>query len=157
MRVAITGHRGLGEHTARLVDRAVRDALAEYLPDLTGLSCLADGADQLFARAVLDLGGRLEVIVPARRYRDALPDEAKPEYDDLSACAAAVHSLDFVESESAAHQSANEYMVKRADVLLAVWDGEPARGYGGTAEVVAYARSRNIPVTIIWPEGSARD
>ena len=39
----------------------------------------------------------------------------------------------------------------------AVWDGEPARAYGGTADVVAEARKRGIPVTIIWPEGASRD
>jgi hypothetical protein len=40
---------------------------------------------------------------------------------------------------------------------LAVWDGKPARGYGGTADVVADAKTRGIPVTIIWPPGATRD
>ncbi|HEX9358560.1 MAG TPA: hypothetical protein VF933_32700, partial [Streptosporangiaceae bacterium] len=68
MRIAITGHRGLPAATERLVDRAIREQLAAYAEDdLVGVSALADGADQLFARAVLDAGGRLEVIVPAAR------------------------------------------------------------------------------------------
>ncbi|GAA2994425.1 hypothetical protein GCM10010519_29600 [Streptomyces lactacystinicus] len=37
--------------------------------------------------------------------------------------------------------------------LLAVWDGLPARGQGETADVVALARSRGVPVEIVWPEG----
>jgi hypothetical protein len=45
-------------------------------PDVTGLSCLADGADQIFARAVTDLGGKLEVIIPASEYRAGLPAAA---------------------------------------------------------------------------------
>lgn len=32
-----------------------------------------------------------------------------------------------------------------ADELFAVWDGEPARAYGGTADVVAYARQYGTP------------
>ena len=39
--------------------------------------------------------------------------------------------------------------VNGADVLLAVWDGDPARGKGGTAEVVQYALSIGKPVMII--------
>jgi len=34
---------------------------------------------------------------------------------------------------------------------------KPARGYGGTADVVAEARQRGVPLTIIWPEGASRD
>jgi hypothetical protein len=31
------------------------------------------------------------------------------------------------------------------------------RGYGGTADVVAEARRRDLEVSIIWPEGANRD
>ena len=48
-------------------------------------------------------------------------------------------------------------MVDEADELCAVWDGEPARSYGGTTDVVAYARERGIPVRVIWPSGAQRD
>jgi hypothetical protein len=68
MRVAITGHRGLPAATETLVDQAIRKQLATLAgPQLAGVSNLADGADQLFAQAVLDVGGQLEAIVPARR------------------------------------------------------------------------------------------
>ena len=80
-RIAISGHRGLPTPTARLVDQAIRAALAERAPDVTGLSCLADGADQIFARAVTDLGGTLEVIVPAAGYRPGLPADSHPGCD----------------------------------------------------------------------------
>jgi hypothetical protein len=39
----------------------------------------------------------------------------------------------------------------------AVWDGLPARSYGGTADVVEYARQRNIPVQVIWPAGASAE
>ena len=50
---------------------------------------------------------------------------------------------------------ASRAMLARADHLFAVWDGKPARGYGGTADVVAEARQRGVPVTAIWPEAPA--
>jgi hypothetical protein len=86
-RVGCTGHQGLPSETAALVDREIRERLGRFLaPELVGLTNLADGADQLFARAVVDLGGALEVIVPAERYRDGFPTEAsKHRYDELFA------------------------------------------------------------------------
>ena len=156
-RIAISGHRGLPAPTARLVDQALRAALAERAPDVTGLSCLADGADQIFARAVTDLGGTLEAVIPAAQYREGLPADSHPEYDDLIAQAAAVHQLPFIESTSESHMAASKLMVEEADELYAVWDGKPARSYGGTADVVLYAREHGTPVRVIWPDGAQRD
>jgi hypothetical protein len=156
-RIAVSGHRGLPAATADLVDRAIRAELAECAPDVTGISCLADGADQIFARAVTDLGGRLEVIVPAAEYRAGLPAEAQPEYDRLLARAAAVRQLPFTQSTSESHMAASKLMIDEADELYAVWDGKPARGYGGTADVVAYARDHETPARVIWPDRAQRD
>jgi hypothetical protein len=147
MRIAITGHRGLPAETERLVDRAIREQLAAYAgPDVVGVSNLADGADQLFAQAVLDAGGQLEVIVPAAHYRDGLPASTHAAYDALLARAAKVDRLNRVESTEQAHMEASQAMIARADRLFAVWDGKPARGYGGTADVVAEARNLGVPV-----------
>lgn len=156
-RIAISGHRGLPAPTAHLVDHALRTALAERAPGVTGLSCLADGADQIFARAVTDLGGTIEAVIPAAGYRDALPADSHAMYDDLFARAAAVHRLPFTESGPESYMAASKLMVDKADELYAVWDGKPARSYGGTADVVAYAREHGTPVRVIWPDGAHRD
>lgn len=158
MRVAVTGHRGLSAPTEQLVEAAIRARLADLGHDeLVGLSCLADGADQLFARAVLDAGGELEVVIPAKLYREGLPRESWPAYDALLARATTTHALDHVESDERAHMDASRLMLDHADRLLAVWDGQPARGYGGTADVVQLARDRGIEVDVIWPDGAQRD
>ncbi|RSN67582.1 hypothetical protein [Actinomadura sp. WAC 06369] len=156
-RIAISGHRGMPNETERLVDEAIREMLVPLGEGTTGLSCLADGADQIFARAVLDHGGAIEVIIPAQQYREGLPADAHAEYDRVLSVAREVHRLDFIESDSEAHMAASAYMLDHADELWAVWDGQPARGYGGTADVVAYARERDIPVRVIWPDGARRD
>jgi hypothetical protein len=155
--IAISGHRGLGAQTVRLVDEAIRAELARHAPDLTGISCLADGADQIFARVVTDLGCSLEAVIPAAQYREGLPSDSRAEYDDLLAQAAAVHRLPFTESTPESHMAASKVMIDEVDELYAVWDGKPARSYGGTADVVAYARERGIPVCVIWPPGAQRD
>jgi hypothetical protein len=157
-RIAITGHRGLPEATTTLVDKALRAEIGKRgRADLIGISCIADGADTVFARAVLDAGGSLVVVVPARQYRDSLPAGHHRAYDELLAAAVDVVRLDYEESTSQAHQAGSVRMLGMADELFAVWDGKPARGYGGTADVVAVARQRAIPVTVVWPEGAQRD
>lgn len=44
MFIGITGHRGLSPHSARLIDTALHEALAEYSDRVTGVTALADGA-----------------------------------------------------------------------------------------------------------------
>jgi hypothetical protein len=156
LRVAVSGHRGLPADTTFLVDKAIRAALSESAAKVTGLSCLADGADQIFARAVLDLDGDIKAVIPAEKYRDGLPAQAQAEYDWLLARAVALHRLTFTESTPEAHMAASRLMIDEADELYAVWDGKPARAYGGTADVVAYARERGIPIRVIWPDGARR-
>ncbi|MFZ3562893.1 hypothetical protein ACOKM5_43960 [Streptomyces sp. BH097] len=158
MRLGITGHRGLSAQ----VERTVRDTLAaelrKYDPaELLGVSCIADGPDAWFAETVLDRGGRIEVVVPAEQYREGLPESHHPTYDELLARATEVHHTGMRESTSQAHQAGSEILVGLVDRLVAVWDGKPARGYGGTADVVAYARRTGVPVEVVWPEGATRD
>ncbi|NEA22150.1 hypothetical protein G3I70_06530, partial [Actinomadura bangladeshensis] len=81
MRVAVTGHRDLDEETSALVEARIREILAAGGRDIVGVSCLAAGADQIFARAVLARGGRLEVIVPAAGYAAALGSRARRGFD----------------------------------------------------------------------------
>lgn len=153
--LAITGHRGLSDELEAEVDRMIRATVAENR-DVVGVSCLADGADAVFAQAVLDAGGSLIAVLPAAEYRDSLPEEYRPVYDRLLARAGKVVQLPFVTPDPQAYMEAGKRMVDESDTLLAVWDGLPGRGHGGTADVVAYARSRGVPVTVLWPEGAIR-
>ncbi|MET7275475.1 hypothetical protein ABZS59_30420 [Streptomyces flaveolus] len=49
----------------------------------------------------------------------------------------------------------SEILVSLIDELLAVWEGKPARGYCGTADVVAYPTRQGIPVRIVGPKEPA--
>lgn len=82
------------------------------------------GADSVFAQAVLAMGGRLEVVLPSRNYREAKvkPDHA-PVFDELITRAAEVRVMDFDDAGKEAYETANEALVGSADRLVAVWDG----------------------------------
>ncbi|MGW7516696.1 hypothetical protein ACWGJ2_14000 [Streptomyces sp. NPDC054796] len=158
MRLGITGHRGLPATVERAVRAALADEVGRYGADaLVGVSCLADGPDAWFARAVLDRGGRIEAVVPARAYRDGLPAWHHATYDDLLSRAVETHRTGLDASDARAHMAGSELLVGLVERLVAVWDGQPARGYGGTADVVAYARRTGVPVHVLWPEGASRD
>lgn len=155
--IGITGHRGFDDETAKVVTTALRAAVSSYpAAELTGVSCLADGTDALFAEAVLEHGGRLEAVIPAAQYREHLPKSHHATYDRLINAAVTCHPLAYDESTSEAHMAASELMLSLIDRLIAVWDGLPARGYGGTADVVARAQTMGLPVDVIWPEGAHR-
>ncbi|GII76748.1 hypothetical protein Sru01_17300 [Sphaerisporangium rufum] len=155
--MAISGHRGLPADTTALVDEAIRKLLVERGRPVRGISCLADGADQIFARAVLDLGGTLEAVIGSAGYRAGLPAPARGEFDALVTAARRVHRLPFAEPTNESYMQASRHMLDLAGELFAVWDGRPARGYGGTADVVAEARGRGMPVLVIWPDGARRE
>lgn len=55
-----------------------------------------------------------------------------------------------------AYAAAGEAILADVEALVAVWDGSPPDGRGGTGDTVSTARQRGLPVTIIWPEGVNR-
>ncbi|GAB2976192.1 hypothetical protein GCM10023080_046050 [Streptomyces pseudoechinosporeus] len=158
MRVGITGHRGLSREVEQQVRQLLAEAIREFdATELVGISCIADGPDAWFAEAVLEHGGSLEVVVPAEQYREGLPESHWPVYDELVRRAAEVHHTGMTASDSQAHMAGSEILVGLADELFAVWDGKPAWGYGGTADVVSYAQRNGVPVRVLWPEGATRE
>ncbi len=166
--VGVTGHRDVpgGDSLlrTRLTDvlRHLRDAArglqgtAGFAPEPleARLVCpLAKGADQIATAAALDLGYHLHAILPFPR-RDYLSDFESAEtaltFETLLGRAARVLALPCRRGEgSSGYALAGRATVAHSDVLIAVWDGLPARGRGGTAEVVEDALRRGLPVVHI--------
>ena len=79
IRVGVTGHINLTRDTELLVADALRVELRRISDrPVHGVTCLAGGADQVFARTILDLGGTYDVILPARDYRAAVIAPGEP-------------------------------------------------------------------------------
>src|SRR6185437_16614350 len=156
LRIGVTGHINLAAGTEVLIRRA----LATYLTtvpatEILGVTCLAAGADQLFAQTVRDAGGAYEVILPAADYRAVVPHDERPQFDELLAGARVV--VYAAESSGAeAYVAANHLLLDRIDRLVAVWDGLPCADAASTAAVVSAARGRGLEPTVIWPAGAAR-
>lgn len=125
------------------------------------VSPLAKGADRIVANAVLNQtqqGGQpsLQVVAPFALddyRRDFVePDDLK-EFEELLARDAAPTILTYdneppQSDESLASQkerrnegyyAAGRRVVDSCEILIVIWDGQPAAGRGGTAEIVQYA------------------
>jgi len=164
LRIGMTGHRLLPDDSALAarVDDAVRRirALAPSSPHtplyLAAVSPLAEGADRLVAaRALADEGATLEVALPLPRddYMDDFATaESRQEFDSLLARASEVVTLPPGETRDEAYERVGRYIVDHSDVMIALWDGAAARGRGGTADIVAYARERDVPLFWIHTE-----
>jgi hypothetical protein len=131
------------------------------------LSSLAEGADRIVARTVLEYPqASLLAILPltVEDYLDDFAtDESRQEFRELLAKSNRSVLLrkrnidedrrdpqDQLELRRDAYEAAGRYVVDHCDLLIALWDGEEARGRGGTAEIVQYALSNDRPVIHVW-------
>ncbi|MFL6775880.1 MAG: hypothetical protein ACJ8FN_05735 [Sphingomicrobium sp.] len=150
------------EESGRALFETERDCFGNFTPRMRFVSPIADGADQIAAEAALALGWELEVVLPFDRnaYRASLAnDHSRDRFDSLIGRASCLlelpgdpeHGLD-------AYVMTGRATVAHCDVLIAIWDGLPPRGRGGTAEVVQLALTRgtaiiHVPLT---PGGDTR-
>ncbi|MFN2387220.1 MAG: hypothetical protein ABR576_13210 [Thermoanaerobaculia bacterium] len=161
--VGVTGHR-----PNRLADaspRLLRDRVREVLGFLRGtrpegavptlLTGLAEGADRIVAQEALELGFRVEAILPFVRSeyeKDFAGPASLQEFGQLLSRSGEVHELPGArrtpEAQDAAYAAVGRFILDRTNVLLAVWDGRRGRGLGGTTQVLLEALQRGTPV--VW-------
>ena len=155
VKVGFTGHQGLTAETAKQVRRALVNYLVR-LGDVHGFCSLAEGSDQIFAAALLDQSSQLTAVIPCRDYESTFSLDVVRTYNELKSRATDVIALDFPGPSEEAFWAAGQRVVQECAEIVAVWDGQPSGGLGGTADVVGYARSLGKNVHIIWPDGAAR-
>lgn len=128
---------------------------------LTLISPLAEGADRLAAHAALRNGCILEALLPMPREeykKDFDTLESQCEFNDLLAKAQRVSVVSCSVQPKDPDYRPKAYLaigtetVNRCDILIALWDGKPSRGMGGTADVVAFALAQQKPVFIVSTE-----
>ncbi len=138
------------EQSGRDLLLAEQDCFGPTPPVMRFVSPIADGADQIAAEIALDLGWELGAIVPFERsvYRETLANqEAQERYEKLLARANRVLELPGDPEDGLdAYVMTGRATVAHCDVLIAVWDGLPPRGRGGTGEVVQLALTRGTAI-----------
>ena len=179
LRIGVTGHRVLPDPPA--VSSRIGEFLRHQIgvmvsppldPDGSEprlvfilLSSLAEGADRLAAGVVMaSEGGELEAVLPlpAEEYlKDFSLPESKAEFRSWLERSRRVVVLSpggadagRKEIREAAYEKAGRWVVDHCDLLVAVWDGLPAKGRGGTAEIVAHALWMRVPLAIVPADGA---
>jgi hypothetical protein len=161
--LAVTGHRNFGKQQKKVAS-LVRSELerigrAHPATPVAVVSALAEGADRLVARLAHEvLGARLVAALPmpAGAYeKDFATAASRREFRKLLQSADVVIEGPLLskgrkwraQSEERNHQYAwgGAYVAKNADMLFALWDGESARGTGGTAYVVDWFLAGRTP------------
>lgn len=150
IRIGVTGHQDREGLDWAFAEGEILKALMGMVRPFDGLTSLAVGADQLFAHMVLRVGGELVAVVPAHDYETTFEDADRVAYRDLLRHAHVVELPPETGGEQAFFR-AGRWIVDHADRMIAVWDGEPSQGLGGTADVVAYALLRGRPCLHINP------
>jgi hypothetical protein len=151
MRVGVTGHQRRQGADWRWVDDQLATELRAVGRSLCGYSSLAEGADQRFAKAVIEAGGELNAVIPMQSY--------ERHFDNPVALAGYRWLLERSRKIELASQAppekafleAGEWIVAHVDRLIAVWDEMPAAGLGGTADIVDFAQRRGVSVLVINP------
>ncbi len=167
LRIGVTGHRLLADEGA--VRAAAAAVFAELTAELTRLNAdlprtarlrvvspLADGADRIVAEAGLAAGAGLHCPLPFSRadYETDFGDDSTADFRMLLDRAERVFELNGQrEAPEAAYEAVGRVVLGHSDILVAVWNGEPARGRGGTGQIVEEALSKNVPVVWIDPAG----
>jgi hypothetical protein len=181
VRVGVTGHRPNGLNKADIgvlgdkvkeilkhvsdVAREVKSSFGSLYSDggspvLRVISPLAEGADMLVAEEALRAGYELQCALPFDRneYEKDFTDEAVlGKYRALLGNATSVLELDGSRAtpdlENEAYQTVGRMVLAQSDVLIAIWDGEDAKGKGGTGQIVRESLISEIPV--VWISSAA--
>lgn len=141
MIAGITGHQHLEDSLGwDWVRREIVAILRKVPSPLLGVTSLAVGADQLFAEIVLQLGGTIEAVIPIPDYERTFKSSSDmATYLRLKNAASRLEILESSFPDEIAFLEAGKRVVDRCELLIAVWDGLPSHGLGGTADVVNYA------------------
>ncbi len=125
-------------------------------PKFVFVSPLAEGADRVAAEEALRLGFRLKATLPfARAEYKADFRETVDEFQRLLQQADSVLELDGDRSKyrERSYEAAGRFVVNNSDLLIAVWDGEPSKGRGGTGDIVELAVDLGVPVVQVPVNG----
>ena len=162
MRVSITGHR-----PQKLVDpktgnpdwdgtsdyvKLIRATVAAHVRKLNPeefITGMALGVDQWTACDAFRLGvPQIFAAIPCLHHEARWPESSRIKYHKILALPRVItHFVSEQRYTNGCMQERNEFMVDRADVVIAVWNGTR----GGTANCVEYAKSQGKRVIQVDP------
>jgi hypothetical protein len=150
-RIGVTGHQRLENSSAwSWVEDIVSRELNAVPPPVVVATSLAIGADQLVARIGRARGATVHAVLPFANIERTFATRDLQAFRRLIR-QASVEVLHTSGTDEDAFMAAGRRVVDLSDLMIAVWDARPAKGKGGTADIVAYAIASGVPVLHINP------
>lgn len=150
--VGFVGHRKLThpDLIAAGIEAALDRIAASSAAPLAAVSSVASGADTLFVEAALARGLPWTLLLPfpVAEFRVDFTPEEWARAERLLTRAVRTHVEPRAENRDDLFLECAIRTIEESDVIVAVWDGEPARGKGGTGDGVAHARALQKP--LLW-------
>jgi len=117
------------------------------------LSPLAEGADRIVTKRILSSSEAHLIALlpfPVEDYAEDFSTlESVKEFRDLCRQADQIIELQGSRAQEEAYVALGRTLLDRSAILITIWDGLPANGRGGTAEIVHGARKRGLPLAWI--------
>ncbi|WP_286928868.1 MULTISPECIES: hypothetical protein [Aeromicrobium] len=154
--IGVTGHMGLTAATRVAVSAELAGRLADVPGPLVGYTSLAPGADQIFAWSVLAAGGSVVFVPPCEEIESTIPEANLRQFRAAQSAASEIIPPAHVLPSEQAFFDAGRYIAEHVDLLVAVWDGGPSGGLGGTADIVEIRESSGRPWLRVWPAAASR-
>ena|ERR1039458_8989587 len=141
MIAGLTGHQQIGNQQTVQWAEGQLSALLASEGVTEGCMSLAVGADQMYAALLIRQALPYTVVLPCERYEETFFAAEQKAYRFYLSRARSVLRLAFIAPSEEAFYEAGKDVVRRSDILIAVWDGRAAKGLGGTADIVHFAQS----------------
>lgn len=139
MKVGITGHQDISRYNLNWIIIEIEGFLKSNTIE-KGYSSLAIGSDQLFVKTLLKLKIDFDAIIPCSNYELTFKNqEDLLQYNTFLNAASNIQTLNYSEPSEQAFYDAGKRIIDLSDTILAVWDGEKAKGLGGTGDIVEKA------------------
>jgi hypothetical protein len=150
--IGFTGHRALGDEArcGKMIFDFLERKKATASGLVYGVSSIAAGADLLFAESCIQLELPLCVLLPLQveEFRKDFDEASWSRAERVLSRAASVEVSNGNPSRDECYYECGIETVQQSRMLLALWNGEPARGLGGSEDVVAFAKGIGRPV--VW-------
>ncbi len=150
--IGFTGHRHLPDEAKS------RAQILQFLKEkkentpgtVYGVSSAAAGGDLLFAESCIQLGLRLRILLPMpkEQFREDFDEPTWQRVENVLSQAMSVEVTGGDQSRDERYYECGIETVQHSGMMLALWDGEPSRGLGGTEQIYKFAQLEGRP--ILW-------
>lgn len=148
--IGVSGHQSRPDIDWDWVAGALRSEIAKAGRIARAFSSLAVGSDQVFADVAIGLNIPVVAVLPLMGYERYFVGKELANFRRLLSRSQRVQ-LKWSGDPQRAFFEAGKYVVEKSDILFAIWDGEPADGLGGTADIVEFAEKSARKIIQINP------